>query len=421
MKGQILTITVFIFLFIVLIDFYTFRGLSALLSSNEVKYRSYIIAVFWLVTFIACVWLIWLTLSVNRLSPQELYRYMTIFMGFMVLFYVPKLCFMVFQIVRDIVYLLARGVESLSPQNTFISRHARQISRSDFLLEAGLIIAAIPFFSIIWGIYRGRYNYKVARVSLEFPNLPRSFHNLRIVQISDLHLGSFAGKAAKLEPAIKMINDLDPDYLLFTGDLVSNLSSEAEEFIPLLSRMKARYGKYSILGNHDYGDYYRWPDEEARRKNLDQLYRYHELSGMKLLRNESVQLSRKGESIALIGVENWGQPPFPRYGNLLPPYRQVKDLPFKILMSHDPSHWDAEVRQKTDIDLTLSGHTHGFQFAFRIPGWRWSPVKLKYPRWAGLYREGNQFLYVNIGLGFIGFPGRVGTPPEITLITLNRN
>ena len=268
-------------------------------------------------------------------------------------------------------------------------------------------------------MWKGKYNYKIQKVNLGFQNLPKSFHGLKIVQISDLHLGSFAGNPAKLEPAIEMINNLNPDYIFFTGDLVNNIASEAEEFIPLLKKLYAKYGKYSILGNHDYGEYYNWPSKEALNENMEQLFRYHESVGFILLRNESVLLERNGESIALIGVENWGLPPFKKYGNLQKSYLPVKDESFKILLSHDPSHWDAEVRPTTNIDLTLSGHTHGMQFAFRIPGWRWSPVKFKYPRWAGLYREDKHVLYVNIGLGFIGFPGRVGTPPEITLFSLN--
>jgi predicted MPP superfamily phosphohydrolase len=185
-----------------------------------------------------------------------------------------------------------------------------------------------------------------------------------------------------------------------------------------LKKLKPRKGKFSILGNHDYGDYYDWDSEENKAKNFQQLVDYQKEAGLHLLRNESVRLEKDGEFISLIGLENWGKPPFPQHGDLEKASRDVESESFKILMSHDPSHWDAEVRPDSDIDLTLSGHTHGMQFAIRIPGWKWSPVQMKYPRWSGLYKEGRQALYVNIGLGFIAFPGRVGTPPEITLFEL---
>jgi len=418
MRGQPGIFSVFIFIFALLIDLYTFRGITTILNSYDNRYKIYLNLGFWLVTLIILVWLIWFYFSFNKFSNQEVYKNVTLFMGFFILFYVPKLFFIAFQIVHDVVGLTARTVSLIFPKNSDISNHAVLISRSDFILKAGILVASIPFLSIIWGIWKGKYNYNIQKINLGFRNLPKSFDGLKIVQISDLHLGSFAGHPEKLEPAFKMINELNPDYIFFTGDLVNNISSEAEEFVPLLKKLEPKHGKYSILGNHDYGEYYNWPSVEALKENMTKLFSFHESAGFRLLRNESVNIERSGERIALIGVENWGLPPFKQYGDLKKSFDPVKETGFKILLSHDPSHWDAEVRKFTDIDLTLSGHTHGMQFAFRIPGWRWSPVKFKYPRWAGLYREGSQFLYVNIGLGFIGFPGRVGTPPEITLFTL---
>jgi uncharacterized protein len=420
MKGQPGFFAFFIFIFALIIDLYTFRGITALINSFENRYRIFINIGFWSVTAFTFVFLLWFYVSMNRFSYQEVYKYVTFFMGFFILFYVPKLFFIVFQFIQDLIYLLARVAGAIFPKNTFISHNALLISRSDFMLQLGVIIASIPFLSIIWGIWKGKYNYRVKEINLSFPNLPESHNGLTFIQISDLHLGSFTGNSHKLEPAIEMINKLDPDYIFFTGDLVNNISVEAEEFLPLLQKLKAKYGKYSILGNHDYGEYYSWPSEKAREENMVKLISCHKEAGFILLKNESVLLEKNGETIGLIGVENWGLPPFPQYGNLNKAYSPVKDSAFKILMSHDPSHWDAEVRQFTDIDITLSGHTHGMQFAFNIPGWRWSPVKFRYPRWAGLYQENKQVLYVNIGLGFIGFPGRVGTPPEISMFTLNR-
>ena len=421
MKGQPGIFAIFLFTFALLVDLYSFRGISALLNTYENRYRIILNTCFWSITVITFIWLLWFYFSYNKLTYQQIYKSVTFFMGFFILFYFPKLVFIAFQIIQDITAVIAKVVGAIFPKNEVISNHAKLIGRSDFLLQIGIIIASIPFFSILWGIWKGRYNYTVQNINLHFQNLPSSFNELKIVQISDLHLGSFTGNIEKLEPIVDMINNLQADYLFFTGDLVNNIASEAEEFIPLLKRLNSKYGNYSILGNHDYGEYIPWPSKEALNANLEKLYEYHELAGFTLLRNKSVKIERDGQSITLIGLENWGLPPFPQYGKLEKTYEPVRDSVFKILLTHDPSHWDAEVRPKTDIDLTLSGHTHGMQFAFRIPGWRWSPVKFKYPRWAGLYKEGKQILYVNIGLGYIGFPGRVGTPPEITLLKLYKS
>jgi predicted MPP superfamily phosphohydrolase len=419
MRGQPGNFIFIIFIFAFLIDLYSYRGISTLISSSGGRYRLVIPFLFWSVTLILTIWLIWMYFSFSKFSYQEIYRNVTFFMGFFILFYVPKLFFVTFQFIRDIILVLAKAISLLLPKNSSLSENAVMISRSDFLLQLGIVIASIPFLSIIWGIWKGKYNFRVKKIDLHFTHLPGSFNGLRIVQISDLHLGSFTGHPHRLEPAIELVNELIPDYIFFTGDLVNNMAQEAEEFIPLLNKLNARHGKYSILGNHDYGDYLEWPSESAKKENLERLFELHKEAGFTLLNNDSVLLERNLEKIALIGVENWGLPPFPQHGNLKKAIYPVKDIPFKILLSHDPSHWDAEVLTSTNVDLTLSGHTHGMQFAFSIPGWRWSPVKFKYPRWAGLYHEKNQYLYVNIGLGFIGFPGRVGTPPEISLFTLS--
>jgi predicted MPP superfamily phosphohydrolase len=243
---------------------------------------------------------------------------------------------------------------------------------------------------------------------------------LRIVQISDFHIGSFLNSIDEVEVAVELINEQNADLLLFTGDFVNNLSSEMDKFIPILNKLKAKNGKYSILGNHDYGDYVPWNSMEEKRKNFDRLINLQEDLGFKVLINGSQKVALNGEEIELIGVENWGLPPFPQYGDLNKALLNTTQDSFKILMSHDPTHWDEEVLEKTNIDLTLSGHTHGAQFGIEIPGWRWSPVNMRYKRWGGLYTEGMQRLYVNTGIGFIGFPGRVGMPPEIAVIELKR-
>jgi hypothetical protein len=222
----------------------------------------------------------------------------------------------------------------------------------------------------------------------------------------------------KVAEAVEIINDQNPDLLLFTGDFVNNVSSEMDNFLPMLQQLNAKIGKYSILGNHDYGDYVPWRSADEKRKNLERLIKIQEDMGIKMLLNDSQKIALNGDAIELIGVENWGLPPFPQYGELKKALTNVNPDSFKILMTHDPSHWDEQVLNKTDIDLTLSGHTHGAQFGIEIPGWRWSPASIRYKRWGGMYKEGNQHLHVNTGIGFIGFPGRVGMPPEVTVIEL---
>jgi predicted MPP superfamily phosphohydrolase len=281
-------------------------------------------------------------------------------------------------------------------------------------------VAAIPFLSILYGIVKGRFNYKVNNIKLFFDNLPESFNGYKILQISDWHIGSFYGYKNKVNVAVDIINQQNADMILFTGDLVNNIADEVHPFIPALSQLSAPDGVYSILGNHDYGEYVNWENQNKHEKNMLDLFNYQAQAGFKLLKNESVAIERNGHKIGLAGVENWGLPPFSQYGDIEKAIKNIKDLPFKILMSHDPSHWDAEIRLKSDVDLTLSGHTHGMQFGIDIPGIKWSPVKWKYPRWSGLYKEDKQYLYVNVGIGYIGFPGRVGIYPEITVFELNR-
>ncbi len=418
MRNQFVVVGFIFLVFIVLVDSYTFRGISRLTEGLSKTNNLIIQGVFMLVSLILIAFIIYLMIKNVKLGYGAVMEYTKFLMAYFVLFYVPKLFFVVFLLVRDLILLGNRIISAFS-SGADSSPSELFISRADFLLQMGIVVAAIPFISIIFGIWKGRYNYKVERISLSFKNLPSAFNGLKIIQISDLHLGSFGKDSSKLRNAIDIINSLEADYVLFTGDIVNNIASEMEVFIPELSRIKAKKGKYSILGNHDYGTYYQWPTEDALKQNMEDLYRFHEEAGFHLLRNNSVVLERGEEKIALIGVENWGLPPFPQYGNLKVAMEDVEDVNFKILMSHDPSHWDAVVLPESDIDLTLSGHTHGMQFAIKIPGWRWSPVKFKYPRWAGIYEEDNRFLYVNIGLGYIAFPGRVGTPPEITLFTLN--
>ena len=415
MRLQPALIIIIVFLFISLMDLYAFRGISQLIQGWSATRRYIVTGGFWLVTLIMAIWLLWLVGSYKNLSYEQFYHSVTIFFGAMILVYVPKLLFNSFQLLHDITGVFRSMANGNAGQSGAV-----KITRFDFLLQLGLIVSSFLFLSILWGIWKGKYNFKVKRFALRFPDLPESFHGIRLLQISDFHLGSFSRNPEQVQNAVELINRENADYVLFTGDIVNNKSAELKQFIPVLSGIKARKGKFAILGNHDYGDYYQWESEEEKQKNMEELYAYFEKMDFRLLRNEAVTLSENGQALALIGIENWGLPPFPQYGDLEKAMASVQDIPFKILMSHDPSHWDAEVVGKKDIALTLSGHTHGMQFAIRIPGWSWSPVKMKYPRWNGLYKEGTQKLYVNIGIGFIGFPGRVGTPPEIAVFELQK-
>jgi predicted MPP superfamily phosphohydrolase len=297
------------------------------------------------------------------------------------------------------------------------------ISRLKFLSYVGLTFTIVPAISFLYGMVKGAYKYRVHKVKVKSPNLPEAFNGFKIVQLSDIHSGSFLS-AEPLVTAFNMVLEQKPDMILFTGDLVNNEATEAEPHMESYKMLKAPYGVYSSLGNHDYGDYKKWESKEAKAKNLDDLKEVHAKSGWRLLMNEHVPIEKDGQKIALLGIENWGgNLNFPRYGKLENAHAGTEHYPFKILLSHDPSHWDMQVSQERrykDIDLTLSGHTHGMQFGIEIPGFKWSPVKYIYKHWAGLYRQDNQYLYVNRGLGFLGYPGRLGIWPEITVIELER-
>lgn len=294
------------------------------------------------------------------------------------------------------------------------------IARSTFLKNVALILGGTVLGGFIYGI-RNRYNYHIRRVNLRFGHLPEAFRGLKIVQISDIHSGSFDNHEAVLHGVEKVLAE-KPDLIFFTGDLVNNKSEEAETYKDIFARLKAPMGVYSTLGNHDYGDYVQWPSKQAKVQNLDRLKAIHGEMGWRLLMNEHVLLEKDGQQIAVVGIENWGaKAGFPKYGDMKKAYAGLpeKNVPFKILLSHDPSHWDAQVRKEYgDIDLTLSGHTHGMQFGVEIPGLKWSPVQYVYNKWAGLYQEGTQYLYVNRGFGFLGYPGRLGILAEITVIEL---
>jgi uncharacterized protein len=342
--------------------------------------------------------------------------------GFLMVFFVlmvVKVTFLPFVLIDDLRRLILRlkNPEAIPAFPNVPEKE--KIPRSEFLMRAGLITGAVPLAAIGVGIASGAYDYRVRYQTLNLPNLPKAFDGMTIGQISDVHSGSFYNKKAVVG-GIEMLLAQKPDVIFFTGDLVNKRSDEMYGYQDIFSKVKAPLGVFSILGNHDYGDYYDWPNLAAKRKNLNDLITTHKNMGWDILLNENRRLKVGSEEIGILGVENWGQlSRFPKYGRMEQAVKNTYDLPVKLLLSHDPSHWQAQViPQYPQIDVMFSGHTHGMQFGVRAEHFQWSPVKYIYKEWAGLYHQDKQQLYVNVGYGFLGFPGRVGILPEITIFTL---
>lgn len=398
------------------VDLYVFQVVKMLCSTSSQKTRTIIFTAYWTISIAIIIFFLLLPLLNTERWPKNLRNYIFVTI---IGFFFAKVLASVFFLVDDLRRLIQWGVAKIFFRNTEgESEVSGGISRSAFLSWLGIGIGGTLISSLIYG-FSNKYNYQVKHVPLTYNNLPPAFKGLKIVQISDVHSGSFDNIKA-VEKGVQKILDLKPDLILFTGDLINDRATEMSGYEEVFTKLKAPMGVFSTLGNHDYGDYVKWPTEEARDNNIEDLKKIQAGMGWRLLMNEHVALEKDGQEIALIGIENWSaKARFPKHGKMWEAYPGAEKYPFKILMSHDPSHWDAEVRPKYgDIDLTLAGHTHGMQFGIEIPGFRWSPVKYVYDEWAGLYETGKQKLYVNRGFGFIGYPGRVGILPEITLIEL---
>jgi predicted MPP superfamily phosphohydrolase len=405
-----------------IIDIYTFKGIKVLLVNNShPRFKRAIYNGFWTLSTIMVLLILSGFLfrsSTRNLAVFNWYYYL---FGIFIVIYMPKLVFITFHLLEDVTHGIRWVIHNLTTSKSTSATKGVPITRSKFLSQTGIILATVPFYSFIWGMAKGRFDFRVEKIRLAFPNLPAAFDGLKIVQISDIHIGGFHGFEEKVKGAIRMVNDQQPDILFFTGDIVNNFYDELNGWVPILSELKAKYAKYSILGNHDYGNYYHWKTEVDKEDNFKKIQYAEAQIGFKLLKNQSEIFTLNGEKLAIIGVENWGHKPFPQRADYDLASKDVLDIPFKILLSHDPTHWDVKIMGKTDVDLTLSGHTHGMQLGFHIAGKEWSPAKFKYPHWGGLYQEGKQYLYVNRGFGYIGFPGRVGMPPEITVIELRKS
>jgi predicted MPP superfamily phosphohydrolase len=392
------------------IEFYGWQAVKTAINPASVSTAKWI---YWTITTVLLVMFVSYRPFLHKFLPKGI---TTAFGMFFVVLLLAKLIVVLFLLPEDIVRVFRFAIAKLSSAPPT----AAGITRSQFLSRLAIVVAAVPAGSLVYGVIANAYNYTFRKVVIRFPNLPEAFNGYRIIQLSDIHSGSF-NRTEPLIEAVNKINAMNADLILFTGDLVNNTSDEMEPYMHVFDKLRAKHGVISTTGNHDYGDYVEWDSPEAKIANFEKFKGIHKQLGWNLLMNQNVILEQGGEKIAIIGIENWGKGHFAKYGKLDEAYKGTENIPFKLLMSHDPSHWDAQVRPDyPDIDLTLSGHTHGFQFGIESKWLKWSPSQYVYKQWAGLYKEGRQFVYVNRGFGFLGYPGRVGILPEVTEITLLR-
>jgi len=404
--------------FMVLLDLYFFQALKVLTHSASPRTRIIVHSGYWVLSVAAILMLILLPyLQMDKAAKLAKSTIFSMIAGLFFAKLIASLFFLVDDVRRVVQWTGTRFMSA--PREVGAAAIAGEgITRSAFLSWAGMLAGSGLFGTLIYG-FGNKHRYQVNKITLRYPNLPEAFRGLKIVQLSDIHSGSFSDKEAVRKGVQKILNE-NPDLILFTGDLVNNVATEMEDYMDVFNQLKAPMGVYSTLGNHDYGDYVQWDSPQEKAANLDSLKKVHADLGWRLLMNEHVILEKEGQQIALLGIENWSaKGRFPKYGDMEKAHAGAAAIPFKILLSHDPSHWKAEVLEKyKDVDLMLAGHTHGMQFGVEIPGLKWSPVQYMYNEWAGLYEKENQKLYVNRGFGFIGYPGRVGILPEITLIEL---
>jgi len=414
MQGQGLTMLL-ISIILLLVDAYVIKGLRGAFKKKQWPHKIEFSIIYWVISVAligGTIVSIYFKISVGARA------------GILLVFFILllfKVSFLPFVFIDDIRRLVIR-LKDLKKRPAIVAPstlNADTIPRSEFLLKAGLIAGAVPLAGLSFGIVSGAYDYRVRYQTLYLPNLPKTFDGIKIGQISDIHSGSFYNKTA-VQGGVEMLLLEKPDIIFFTGDLVNRKTDEVYGYQDIFSKVKAPLGVYSTLGNHDYGDYYNWPTAEAKIKNLADIKTVHKNMGWDLLNNSNRRLKINGEEIGILGIENWGElTRFPKYGKMDLATKNTDDLPVKLLLSHDPSHWRAQVLlQYPQIDVMFSGHTHGMQMGVRTPDFQWSPVEYIYKEWAGLYQQDKQQLYVNVGYGFLGFPGRVGILPEITIFEL---
>jgi predicted MPP superfamily phosphohydrolase len=418
MKGNLAFIIIISLLYIAL-DLYVFQAIRLVSQNLSPALKKTIFICFW--GFSLIIIGSFYTYNLGIASPWSRVA-KSAFLSIQTFNFIPKLFIVIFLLLDDI----QRSLRWIATKVSWIFNRPEAIEqidipRSEFLIKSGIILATLPLVTISYGITKGVHDYKIRRVKLPLKNLPSAFHGLRIAQISDIHAGSFYSKTAVLG-GVEMLLKEKPDMVFFTGDLVNNTANEIHGYFDVFSKVKAPLGVYSTLGNHDYGEYVAWSGREAKAQNLKDMREAHRLMGWQLLDNTNRLITQSGDQLAIVGVENWGAGSnWPKYGKLNEALKGTSDAAVKLLLSHDPSHWDAQVRPMfPEVDVTFSGHTHGFQFGIEIGDFKWSPSQYIYKQWAGLYQQKDQYLYVNRGYGFLGFPGRVGMPPEITLFELEK-
>lgn len=407
---------IFFSLVFLLIDFYLFQAVLNVSKDLSSGWKLTARLAFWAPTVLSFLALIWWAFD-------DPYRYSANFRNWvitgLVATYFSKTVGILFVFVDDI----QRGVRwalSLFKDTPSEKLPGEAITRSEFLSKAALVATAVPFGAMAYGIISGAHDYRVKRVTVKLPNLPKSFDGIRIGQVSDIHSGSFWNKTA-VKGGVEMMLGEKPDLIFFTGDLVNNETSEVKDYLEVFEKLRAPLGVYSVTGNHDYGDYKGWTTKQEKEENFRQLVNAHRQMGFNILMNEHKMIEQGGDKLAVLGIENWGAGRFSKYGKLEKAHQGTDEAAVKLLLSHDPSHWDAQVRPEyKDIDIAFAGHTHGFQFGVEWGDFKWSPSQYAYKQWAGLYQEGAQYLYVNRGFGYLGYPGRVGMPPELTIVDLKR-
>tara|TARA_R110002012_G_scaffold291564_1_gene486078 strand:- start:88053 stop:89288 length:1236 start_codon:yes stop_codon:yes gene_type:complete len=406
MSRWIITFIIFAVV-ICFLEFYAFQALKTI-TKNKVIRAIWVLAA--IAIYVYFLYVIYITpRSAGQTNTFQLAA------GFMLTFLIPKLLLVVIMFGEDVFRVFRKGYSWVTPGETAVFE-----SRRIFVAKIALGLAAIPFAAFIYGIFQGRYNYKVLKYQLTFDDLPDAFDGFKITQISDIHSGSFTNKE-KIQYGVDLINQQKSDLMLFTGDLVNNMATEMDDWIDVFKTLDAPFGKFSVLGNHDYGDYVSWDSPEEKVRNFQAVKDLHPKIGFDLLLDEHRYIEKDGQKLALIGVENWGKG-FNQAGNLDKASSLVGKDEFKILMTHDPSHWEYKVKANDfNYHLTLSGHTHGLQMGIEIPGWfKWSPSQYIYKQWAGLYQEFGRYINVNRGFGYHAFPGRVGIWPEVTVIELKK-
>ena len=415
MRIRIMTLFFFIIAFL-LVDIYVFQAILSVTKNLSPTWQLSIRIGFWIPTALCIAALFWWTFA----DPYNISASMRnwIITGLFATYF-SKLFGVLILLVDDI-QRFVRWMANAFYKGPSNALPGEVISRSEFLSKTALVASAIPFGAMAYGIISGAHDYRVKRVTVKLPNLPKSFDGIKIGHLSDIHSGSFFNKTA-VKGGVEMMMNEKPDLIFFTGDLVNNEATEVKEYLDVFNKLRAPRGVFSVTGNHDYGDYKSWESPEAKQQNFKDLIEAHRLLGFNLLKNSNQFIEEGDDKLAIIGIENWGAGRFSKYGKLDEAYRGTDEAAVKLLLSHDPSHWDAQVRKEyKDIDVSFAGHTHGFQFGVELGNFKWSPSQYAYKQWAGLYSEDNQHLYVNRGFGYLGYPGRIGMPPELTIMELKR-